>query len=98
MSKKYSPYQQAQRQNRMLYFEQEVLPFIAINYDVSAPNEHCYKVVDTPKGEMTIYPKGDKIQLSTQGRWVSSDIVNWLGQTLIQEPIKSYNEWLKNKR
>ena len=60
MSKKFSPYQQAMRHNRMKYFEKCVLPFI-YEYDVSAPNEHCFKVVDTPKGYLTIYPKGNTI-------------------------------------
>ena len=93
MSKKFSPYQQAMRHNRMKYFEKCVLPFI-YEYDVSAPNEHCFKVVDTPKGDLTIYPKGDKIQLQN-GSWISKDIVQWLQQVkIINEKIPSFKNWL----
>lgn len=96
MSKKYSPYQQAIRLNRWEYFTKEVLPFIAFYYDTDQPNEHCFRVVDTPKGNLTIYPKGDKIQLQS-GRWISENIVSWLCQTVIKEKIKSYKEWLSEK-
>ena len=96
MSKKYSHYQQAIRLNRWEYFTKEVLPFIAFCYDTDQPNEHCFRVVDTPKGNLTIYPKGDKIQLQS-GRWISENIVTWLCQTVIKEKIKTYKEWLSEK-
>ena len=59
-------------------------------------NRPVFKVVDTPKGNLTIYPKGDKIQLQS-GRWISENIVTWLCQTVIKEKIKTYKEWLSEK-
>ena len=84
MAKKFDRAETKEREKRWGYFKENVLPFLALEYDVSQPNAACYKALDTPKGCLTIYPKGDKIQL-TDGSWVSKNIIDWLKRNIIKE-------------
>lgn len=82
--KKYGAKETAARNKRLRDFEKITLQFLAFEYDVSQPNPACYKVENTPRGTLTIYPKGDKIQLANGG-WIDRDIVNWLKKNIIKE-------------
>ena len=84
MAKKFNQRENAEREKRWRYFNENVLPFLALEYDVRQPNAACYIAEDTPKGNLTIYPKGDKIQL-TDGSWVSEKIIDWLKKNIIKE-------------
>lgn len=84
--RKFNGYQQKDRFNKLRVFQEELLPFIAFEYDVSEPSPSCYKVKDTPKGNITIYPKSRKIQLSN-GSWINGNIHKWLKNNIIKEKI-----------
>ena len=79
------------RNERLRWFEENVLPFVAFEYDVSQPNTSCFKVVDTPKGDLIIYPKGDKISID-DGTWISSNIVLWLNNNILETKAEIYKK------
>lgn len=84
MAKKFSSSELRQREKRWREFNGLPLHYLSWEYDVRQPNYYCYIAEATPKGNITIYPKGDKIQLS-DGTWINSDIINWLKKNIIKE-------------
>ena len=82
--KKFNAWETQERNKRWREFNEKALQFLALEFDVSQPNASCYKAEATPRGNLTIYPKADKIQL-TDGTWVEMDIIDWLKKHIIKE-------------
>lgn len=82
------------RNRRLKFFNENVLPFLAYEYDVSEPNPSCYKAIDTPFGDLIIYPKGDKIQLQN-GKWIGANIIVWLNNNVLKEKAQDYPKDIK---
>lgn len=77
-------FEQVRRQQRWENFNKNILPFLAFEYETSNPDGNSYKVLDTPKGDLMVYPKGDKILIIKQKRWIKSDISDWLLKFVIK--------------
>lgn len=84
--KKFNQKETNERNQRWRDFNQDVLPILGFYYDVSQSNPGAYVARETPKGNLTIYPKGDKIQL-TDGSWVNGNIIEWLKRFVITEKM-----------
>lgn len=82
--KKISIHEKRQRDARWEKFNQNILPVLGFYFDVSHPNPAAYIAHDTPKGNLTIYPKGDKIQLQN-GSWVNGNISEWITKNILHD-------------
>ena len=83
----FSAEERAKRQKRWNHFNEYVLPFIAKDYDVSQPDPNSYKILNAPQGEIMVYPKGDKLLLIDEKKWISFQIVAWLRKNVIKQKI-----------
>lgn len=79
---RYNKAETRERQKKWNYFKKEVLPFICMDYDVSAPDDYSFRVEETPKGDLMVYPKGDKVFLISDQRW-QNNAVDWLRKNII---------------
>lgn len=89
MAKKYSQAEIIKRETRFKHFVEVVLPFLGFEFDVETPNPHCYKVLNTGFGNLTIYPKGDMIQLQN-GTWIRDNIIGWLNTNVLTEKVPNF--------
>lgn len=86
--KQYSRHEHAVRNGRLKKFKNKILPFIALEYDVEIPVNHSYRVLDTPKGDIIIYPKAWKIKIERNNEWVMMEMVFWLNFYIMKTKIK----------
>lgn len=81
--KKFSQTETKERNRRWNLFNSEILPELGFFFDVSTPNPGAYVAHGTPRGNLTIYPKGDKIQLSN-GKWIDGNIIDWIKNNILK--------------
>ena len=70
--------------DRAELFEKEILPLLAMKYDISRPNEkvtrHTYIIRDTKVGRVTLYAKSGRIQTATG--WITDENFEWIKKNL----------------
>lgn len=69
------------------YFENTVLQYLGIEYDVEKRDNGSYTLVSDRFGIIDIYPKKQRLLIRRNNRWLSNAF-EWINQNLLTEKFK----------
>lgn len=69
------------------YFENTVLQYLGLEYDVEKRDNGSYTLVSDRFGIIDIYPKKQRLLIRRNNRWLSNAF-EWINQNLLTEKFK----------